>query len=143
MASAGFAVPRSLFPLPIPPRYANGRYPYCCLDGYKYGDQHCDNRDKGFSHRGSLATIIWRRETIGLASLRLVSDGLQVLQGSPPAPVGHSRATPPSRSDGEMLKRLVARVDSILFSEALAEEGAIVSPRRANWVSKGSCRSGR
>ena len=36
MAPAGFAVPRSPFPLPIPPRCESGRYHHRCPEGHQH-----------------------------------------------------------------------------------------------------------
>jgi len=53
MLLARFAVPRSLFPLPIPPGCESGHYRDCHPHRHQQCDHHCDDRDKGLGHRGS------------------------------------------------------------------------------------------
>jgi hypothetical protein len=51
MAPAGFAVPGSPFPLPMPPDCESGRHHHRCPEGRQQCDHHCDDRDKGRSSR--------------------------------------------------------------------------------------------
>ena len=50
MALAGFAVPRSPFPLPVTPCCQGGRDPHGYRHGRQQCDHHCDDREKGFGH---------------------------------------------------------------------------------------------
>ena len=51
-----------------------------------------------------------------------------------------SKGYPARFAQREALAPLIASAEGILFSEALAAEGAVMFPK-ANWALRGSCRS--
>ena len=51
-----------------------------------------------------------------------------------------SKGSPTRVAQREALAPLIASAEGILFSEALAAEGAVMFPK-ANWALRGSCRS--